>query len=565
MSTDPYKTLGVGKDADLTAIKAAYRKLVLKCHPDKVQDPTLKAAKQNEFQRVQQAYEILGDEKRRKEYDEDAKLKKLREEVSRGMARSTATPRSSPKTYNEPHIRTAEPPPSFKASPAQTSPFSPYTSASHQFSQSREHDIPFRTKATYDEDHRARRAASYEKPRDDVRDERRRRKDDDEHLAYEWLHDKERDRERDRDLDRERVRDREREGERDRRGRSDREKDDRKEKTKRDMEKRERDRDRARRQDQQEKSRARKPIYPEGPGDSDEEYRRISKKSSSPGISASASAGGKKRGEAARRDKSSRREEATNVDYSDKTTSDKMKYAAEYMVRKRGINTGLSNLADNLNLSDPDQTWHTSADPSRQRRASQDDKKPRNRVILDDGEVQNYNTSINFRPPRLTKSNTSPAGALHMSDSSARMPNLSRATTMDYTRLPPPAAPSAPFAEPGRHPPNSDRHRRGSFEGHDEGYRPRRSSGQPRVLQQSFDDASPTPRTPKTPFHRLPDDIPFLHSLSPGTSRKAGLGKIRYSKTDFSPEHVYQTKRFSSDDISYSNVPHIRSSNFVNI
>ena len=43
---DPYKVLGVSKDAQTPEIRSAHRKLVLKCHPDKVQDPTLKAKKQ---------------------------------------------------------------------------------------------------------------------------------------------------------------------------------------------------------------------------------------------------------------------------------------------------------------------------------------------------------------------------------------------------------------------------------------------------------------------------------------------------------------------------------------
>jgi len=43
----------------------------------------LKAQKVDEFQKVQQAYEILSDERRRMEYDNTVKLHKLREEVSR--------------------------------------------------------------------------------------------------------------------------------------------------------------------------------------------------------------------------------------------------------------------------------------------------------------------------------------------------------------------------------------------------------------------------------------------------------------------------------------------------
>ncbi|KAM3070607.1 hypothetical protein ACMFMF_008060 [Clarireedia jacksonii] len=80
---DPYKILGVDSTAELPQIRSAHRKLVLQCHPDKVQDPLLKAQKVDEFQKVQQAYEILSDEKRRTEYDNTVRLHKLREEVSR--------------------------------------------------------------------------------------------------------------------------------------------------------------------------------------------------------------------------------------------------------------------------------------------------------------------------------------------------------------------------------------------------------------------------------------------------------------------------------------------------
>ncbi|KFY21217.1 hypothetical protein V491_03069 [Pseudogymnoascus sp. VKM F-3775] len=71
---DPYKALGIAKDAAVSEVKSAYRKLVLKCHPDKVQDPTLKAQKQDEFQKVQQAYELLTDDAKRTEYDEKMRM-----------------------------------------------------------------------------------------------------------------------------------------------------------------------------------------------------------------------------------------------------------------------------------------------------------------------------------------------------------------------------------------------------------------------------------------------------------------------------------------------------------
>ncbi|KAI9884087.1 MAG: GTPase-activating protein [Watsoniomyces obsoletus] len=69
-TSDPYAILGVPNDATTTAIKSAYRKLALQTHPDKIQDESLRAIKQDEFHRLQQAYEILTDETRRREHDE---------------------------------------------------------------------------------------------------------------------------------------------------------------------------------------------------------------------------------------------------------------------------------------------------------------------------------------------------------------------------------------------------------------------------------------------------------------------------------------------------------------
>ncbi|KAF1958261.1 DnaJ-domain-containing protein [Byssothecium circinans] len=77
---DPYKALGLPKDADQALIKSTYRKLVLKCHPDKVTDETLKAQKREEFHKIQQAYEVIGEEDKRERYDREAHLEMLRRE-----------------------------------------------------------------------------------------------------------------------------------------------------------------------------------------------------------------------------------------------------------------------------------------------------------------------------------------------------------------------------------------------------------------------------------------------------------------------------------------------------
>jgi DnaJ-class molecular chaperone len=63
---DPYQVLGVPKNAAAAAIKSAYRKLAKKLHPDaNKNDP--KAT--TRFAELTAAYEILGDETKRKQFD----------------------------------------------------------------------------------------------------------------------------------------------------------------------------------------------------------------------------------------------------------------------------------------------------------------------------------------------------------------------------------------------------------------------------------------------------------------------------------------------------------------
>ncbi|HEX3343784.1 MAG TPA: DnaJ domain-containing protein, partial [Polyangiaceae bacterium] len=67
MADDLYAVLGVTKGADAEAIKKAYRKLAGKLHPDK--NPGNKKAEET-FKKVNHAYDVLGDAKKRKLYDE---------------------------------------------------------------------------------------------------------------------------------------------------------------------------------------------------------------------------------------------------------------------------------------------------------------------------------------------------------------------------------------------------------------------------------------------------------------------------------------------------------------
>lgn len=59
---DHYSTLGVSRDASQEEIKKAYRKLAMTHHPDKGGNPA-------EFQKINDAYEVLGDVTKRQQYD----------------------------------------------------------------------------------------------------------------------------------------------------------------------------------------------------------------------------------------------------------------------------------------------------------------------------------------------------------------------------------------------------------------------------------------------------------------------------------------------------------------
>lgn len=121
---DPYAALKVSRDAGIAQIRSAHRKLVLQCHPDRIRDPSQKAAKKEEFQAVQQAYELLSDENRRQKYDEDVKLADLRRQMRTKV--NISSPRSSPRYEFE--IRTKDARPSaFRTGTAPATPKYPNT------------------------------------------------------------------------------------------------------------------------------------------------------------------------------------------------------------------------------------------------------------------------------------------------------------------------------------------------------------------------------------------------------------------------------------------------------
>lgn len=63
---DYYRTLGVDKKASQEEIKKAYRKLAVRYHPDKNQG---NKTAEDKFKEISEAYEVLGDPEKRKQYD----------------------------------------------------------------------------------------------------------------------------------------------------------------------------------------------------------------------------------------------------------------------------------------------------------------------------------------------------------------------------------------------------------------------------------------------------------------------------------------------------------------
>ncbi len=68
MSTkrDYYEILGINKSADSSEIKRAFRKLAMKYHPDRNKE----ADAEDKFKEINEAYEVLSDETKRKQYDQ---------------------------------------------------------------------------------------------------------------------------------------------------------------------------------------------------------------------------------------------------------------------------------------------------------------------------------------------------------------------------------------------------------------------------------------------------------------------------------------------------------------
>lgn len=78
---DFYEILECTEEASHEDLKAAFHKLILKSHPDKVQN------KNEEFHQIQEAWTVLSDPESRKLYDAERKQAKLEEESTLLFAR----------------------------------------------------------------------------------------------------------------------------------------------------------------------------------------------------------------------------------------------------------------------------------------------------------------------------------------------------------------------------------------------------------------------------------------------------------------------------------------------
>ena len=74
MAEDPYRVLGIAKDASDAEIKRAYRKLARQYHPDRNPGD---AAAEERFKAIQAAYESIGTADARSEYDQRRRMEEM--------------------------------------------------------------------------------------------------------------------------------------------------------------------------------------------------------------------------------------------------------------------------------------------------------------------------------------------------------------------------------------------------------------------------------------------------------------------------------------------------------
>ncbi len=104
---DAYQVLGVAKDADEDSLKAAFKVLAKRWHPD-VHSEATKMEAQARFQEVNEAYQVLSDAAKRKQYDAELAGAKDAEERRKAASRFRATTWNTPVDNVQERIRNAK-------------------------------------------------------------------------------------------------------------------------------------------------------------------------------------------------------------------------------------------------------------------------------------------------------------------------------------------------------------------------------------------------------------------------------------------------------------------------
>jgi len=87
MAKDYYKILGVPESASDGEIKKAYRKLAMQYHPDR--NPGKEEWANEKFKEINEAYGVLGDSQKRKQYDQFGTVGEISDVFSSSFTRTT--------------------------------------------------------------------------------------------------------------------------------------------------------------------------------------------------------------------------------------------------------------------------------------------------------------------------------------------------------------------------------------------------------------------------------------------------------------------------------------------
>ncbi|CAF3216394.1 unnamed protein product [Rotaria socialis] len=93
---DYYKELGITRHAIAADIRTAYKRLALLWHPDRNKDSDA----EEKFKKIKQAYDVLSDDNRRREYDEQRAMSSQRKRNARFETKKAATTNMN---YTEPN------------------------------------------------------------------------------------------------------------------------------------------------------------------------------------------------------------------------------------------------------------------------------------------------------------------------------------------------------------------------------------------------------------------------------------------------------------------------------